>query len=245
MSDAAALEVERRRGRIVGVAALLSVFTVWGTVIFANASNRGAAGALGARVDETKFDRAKQLVEFHSAIDNQTIAAALRCVGLLLTIVVGLYLYSLVRARDPEVSRLVYWGALAGPLLIVAATVFGFFALRDVADTFVSSGPRSAERARELANGSRALNAAGAFDVLSRLAFGLWLALTSLQAMKVGLLTRFLGYWGAGAGGALVLLPVGDAMFIGWLASIGILALGWWPGGCPAAWRSLQALEAD
>jgi hypothetical protein len=245
MSDASTLEVERARGRVVGVAALLSVFTVWGTVIFANASNRGAAGALGARVDETKFDRAKQLVEFHSSIDDQAIAAALRCVGLLLTIVVGLYLYSLVRARNPEVSRLVYWGAVAGPLLIVAATVFGFYALRDVAQTFVASGPRSADRARDLANDSRALNAAGAFDILSRLVFGLWLAMTSLQAMKVGLLTRFLGYWGVGAGGALVLLPVGDAMFIGWLASIGILALGWWPGGRPEAWQSLRALEAD
>jgi hypothetical protein len=69
--------------------------------------------------------------------------------------------------------------------------------------------------------------------------------MASIQAMRVGLLTRFLGYWGVGAGGALVLLPIGDAMFIGWLASIGILSLGYWPGGRPPAWQSTRPLAAD
>jgi hypothetical protein len=57
--------------------------------------------------------------------------------------------------------------------------------------------------------------------------------------MRVGLLDRFLGYWGLGACGALALLSIGDAMFIGWLASVGLLALGYWPGGRPEAWRAV------
>jgi hypothetical protein len=130
-------------------------------------------------------------------------------------------------------------------VLVVAATIFGFFALRDVADAFVSSGSRTTARARDLANDSGTLETAGAFDLLSRVVFGFWVGMASLQAMRVGLLTRFLGYFGIGAGGALVLLPVGDAMFIGWLASIGILSLGYWPGGRPPAWRSTHALAAD
>jgi hypothetical protein len=243
MSDAATLDVERRRGRVVGVAAFLSVFTVWGTVLFANSGN--APGRPGARVGEATFDRAKQLVDFHTGLSDQAIAAALRCVGLLLTIAVGVYLYSMVRTRNPAVSRSLLWVAVAGPVLVAAATVFGFFALRDVADAFVSSGPRTSDRARDLANDSGTLKTAGAFDLLSRVAFGFWVAMASIQAMRVGLLTRFLGYWGVGAGGALVLLPIGDAMFIGWLASIGILALGYWPGGRPPAWLSTRALEAE
>lgn len=246
MSDGSALEVERRRGRVVGIAALLSVFTVWGTVVFANSNSGGnTTGRPGARVDETEFDRAKQLVDFHSGLSDQAIAAGLRCVGLLLTIAVGVYLYSMVRVRNPSVPRSLLWVGVASPVLVAAATVFGFFVLRDVADTFVSAGPRTSDRARELANDSGALKTAGAFDLLSRAAFGFWVGMASIQAMRVGLLTRFLGYWGVGAGGALVLLPVGDAMFIGWLASIGILALGYWPGGRPPAWRSTQALGAD
>ncbi|MDX6684232.1 MAG: hypothetical protein QOF86_360 [Baekduia sp.] len=243
MSDT--LELERRRGRVVGVVALLSVFTVWATVIFANSNTVRATSGPGARVDEKAFDRAKQLVDFHNGLGDQAIAAGLRCAGLLLTIVVGVYLYSMVRTRNPSVSRRLLWVAVASPVLVAAATIFGFFALRDVADAFVSSGPRSSDRARELANNSGTLKTAGAFDLLSRVAFGFWVGLASLQAMRVGLLTRFLGYWGAGAGGALVLLPVGDAMFIGWLASIGILSLGYWPGGRPPAWQSTRPLAAD
>jgi hypothetical protein len=245
MSDGAILDAERRRGRIAGAVALLSVFTVWATVVFASASTVGSGPGGPARVGEPDFDRAKQLLEFHTAVGNQAIAAWLRCAGLLLVIAVGVYLYWIVRTRNPSVPRSLLWLAIAGPILVSAATVFGFFALSDVADTFVASGPRTSQRARELANDSGALKTAGAFDILSRAAFGFWLALVSIHAMRVGLLTRFLGYWGVGAGGALVLLPVGDAMFIGWLASIGILALGYWPGGRPPAWRSTTPLNAD
>jgi hypothetical protein len=245
MSDGSMLERERRRGRVVGIVALLSVLTVWATVIFANSGTVTATGAPGVRVDERAFDRAKQLVDFHDGLRDQAIAAGLRCVGLLLTIVVGAHLYAMVRRRNPAVSRRLLWVAVAGPVLVAAATIFGFLALRDVADAFVSSGPRTSDRARDLANSSGTLNAAGAFDLLSRVAFGLWVAWASIQAMRVGLLTRFLGYWGVGAGGALVLLPVGDAMFIGWLASIGILSLGYWPGGRPPAWQSTRPLAAD
>ena len=62
--------------------------------------------------------------------------------------------------------------------------------------------------------------------------------------MRAALLDRFLAYWGFGACGALVLLPVGDAMFIGWLGSVGIMALGYWPGGRPAAWARAYPLSS-
>jgi hypothetical protein len=238
------LDIERRRGQIAGVAALVSVFSVWGTVIFANSVSR-APGTPGAGTDRGDFDRARQLTDFHKGLSDQTIAMVLRCGGLLLTIGVGVYLYSMIRSRNPGVRRLILWSAIAGPVVVVGATVFGFFALRDVADTFVSSGAQTSARARHLANDSGFLQAAGVFDLLSRIVFAVWLGMTSLEAMRVGLLTRFLGYWGIGAAGALVLLPVGDAMFIGWLASIGILALGYWPGGRPPAWQSTHALPAD
>jgi hypothetical protein len=243
-SATSTLDSERRRGRIVGVVALISVVSVWGTVVFANSGNRGA-GRPAARLGETGFDRVKQLLDFDRDISDQAIAAGLRCFGLLLTIAVGIYLYSLIRARNPAVPRAIFWCALIGPVVVCCTTVFGFFALRDVADAFASSGPRTAERAKRLVNDSGALQASGILDILSRLVFAAWVGWASLEAMRVGLLTRFLGYWGIGAAGALVLLPLGDAMFIGWLASIGILALGYWPGGRPPAWQSTQPLPAE
>jgi len=58
-------------------------------------------------------------------------------------------------------------------------------------------------------------------DIASRTVFAVWVAWSSVYAMRAGLFTSFLGYWGVGAAAALVLLPVGDAMYIGWLASVG------------------------
>lgn len=237
------IQAEGRRGKVAGAIAMVSVFAVFGSVIFASAANQDPTRP-GARVGDEEFDRAKHLVEFHDGISDQAVAAGLRCAGLLLTIAIGVYLYSVVRARNPQVPRAVLWTAFAGPAFVAAATLFGFFALRDVADAFASSGPRTQDRARELVDDSGTLKLAGVFDILSRLVFAAWVGIASLHAMRVGLLTRFLGYWGIGAAGALVLLPLGDAMFIGWLASMGILALGYWPGGRPPAWESTKPLPA-
>ena len=54
--------------------------------------------------------------------------------------------------------------------------------------------------------------------------FAAWIGLTALEMGRTGLLDKFLSYWGLGACGSLVLLPIGDAMFVAWLGSIGILA---------------------
>lgn len=35
----------------------------------------------------------------------------------------------------------------------------------------------------------------------------------------------------------MVLRPFGEAMLAGWLASIGVLALGYWPGGRAPGWQ--------
>jgi hypothetical protein len=121
------------------------------------------------------------------------------------------------------------------------ATVFGYFALRDVADTFVASGPRTVARATHLMDGSGPLRAAAVFDLLSRIVFAGWVALTSLWMLRAELLDSFLAYWGFGACICLVLLPIGDAMFIGWIGSIGVIALGYWPGGRPAGWQPRPA----
>jgi hypothetical protein len=82
---------------------------------------------------------------------------------------------------------------------------------------------------------------AGVLDFTTRIVFAAWIAIASYHLMKLGLLTAFLGYFGLAAAVALVLLPIGDAMYIGWMASIGFLAWGYWPGGRPAAWADPAA----
>lgn len=231
---------ERRLGRIAGLAALASVASWLGALQFANAG--GSAGITpGAAVGQpAPIDRARELLDFHASAADQALATTLRCVGLLLTAAVGIYLYSIVRVRKPDVSRRMLWSAIAGAILVAGASVFGYFAFGQTATAFVSSGARTSARAQRLISGSGMLSAAAVFDLASRVAFAFWIALASLEMMRVGLLERFLAYWGFAACVALVLLPVGDAMFIGWLGSVGVLALGYWPGGRPEAWRTIS-----
>jgi hypothetical protein len=235
------LDAERGWGRIAGLAALASVASWVAALGLVNAAGgRGSAinpsGSLGA---PTPLDRARQLLDFHAGVTDQILATACRCAGLILSAAVGVYLYQLVRARRPNLSRWMLGSALVGATLVAGATVFGYFALDHVATTFVSSGARTTARAKHLIHTSDALRAAAVFDLASRVAFAFWIGLASLEMMRVGLLDRFLCYWGFGACGALVLLPIGDALFIGWLGSIGVLALGYWPGGRPEAWRTI------
>jgi hypothetical protein len=236
------VDIERVRGRLAGLAALLSVAAWILALQFANAKSvRGGTAISSPAGNLPPLDRARELSSFHAGQTDQAIATSFRCLGLLLTAFVGAYLYSQVRARKPGLGRQMLWSALIGVALIGASTVFGYFALKDVADTFVASGVQTTARAQHLIDASSALSAAAVLDLLSRIVFASWVAVASLQMMRVVLLDRFLGYWGLGAAIALVLLPIGDAMFIGWLGSIGILALGYWPGGRPAGWTNLAA----
>jgi hypothetical protein len=232
---------ERRLGRIAGLAALASVASWLGALQFANAhTGAGSPVVPGAAVGQpAPIDRARELLDFHAGVTDQALATTLRCVGLMLTAAVGIYVYSLVRTRRPDLSRLMLWSALIGATLVAGASVFGYFALDQIATAFVSTGARTTARAQHLIAGSGALQSAAIFDLASRVVLAFWIGLASLEMMRTGLLERLLAYWGFGACVALVLLPIGDAMFIGWLGSIGVLALGYWPGGRPEAWRTI------
>ena len=68
--------------------------------------------------------------------------------------------------------------------------------------------------------------------------------LISLNAMRVGLLTKFMGYLGMiAAGASLLLIGSAPALLIEvfWLLAVGYLLIGRWPGGDPVAWKSGKA----
>jgi hypothetical protein len=84
-----------------------------------------------------------------------------------------------------------------------------------------------------------AYGVAGTFGVIGSLASGLAFVLVSIAAMRVGLLTRFMGILGAIVGATFV-LPLDQPGVIRsfWIIAIGFLILGRWPNGVPPAWAS-------
>jgi hypothetical protein len=220
-------EPEQRLGRYAGTAAFASVATLFAALIIANAATGGDRRPIGpGGRSDSHLDRLHQLQDFHAGPAGQAVAVGLRCAGLALSLAVGLFLYWLVRRRGAPVGRTMQWTVIAGPVLVGVATVFGYFAFKDVVDTFYASGPQTAARASQLIDDAGMLKLAGVMDFATRVVFAAWVGLASLNMMRLGLLTAFLGYFGLGAAVALVLIPIGDAMYIGWLASIGFLAWG-------------------
>jgi hypothetical protein len=238
------LERERREGKRAGAGALLSVGCWLGALVATNAAGVGASTAAhpgGGLGQIQPVNRAHELLAVHHSGADQALAAGLRCAGLLLSAAVGVYLCRLIQARAAERARRLPLLAVGGALLVSVSTLLGALALHHVATEFAASGARTTARATRLMDGSGTLELAAVADLVSRVVLATWVALSSLGMMRVGLLDRFLAYWGFAACGALVLaLPVGDAMFIAWLGSIGILALGYWPGGRPEAWRRIS-----
>ncbi len=81
-------------------------------------------------------------------------------------------------------------------------------------------------------------------DLLAALALTAGMIAVSLNAIRVGLLTRWMGVIGIFSG-ILILLPIGGATLeivpAFWMLGMGILYLGRWPNGDPPAWAAGEA----
>lgn len=236
------LHRERRLGRLAGLAGLLSIAALFAAVVVqARATPPRERVPLGSDAPR-RGDVGEHLRDFAAARDLHTLALGLRCVSLLLVIAVALFMYDAIRRREPQTSSWLGVLGVAGPVLLALSALAGFLALSGVADAFTRSGPQTAERARELYAGSAALRMSTVFEIFSRVVFGAWLCWASyLAAMRIGLLTLFVGVLGIGAGVANAIPTLASAAFafvLFWVTSVALLALGYWPGGRPPAWDS-------
>jgi hypothetical protein len=144
------------------------------------------------------------------------------------------------RARRPELPRIVVYISLVGAVLLAVAGVLGGVGTV-VAVSHYLDGPRTVDTARDVANDSLLLTS-NLISQLAPLAIAAGLLLVSLNAMRVGLLTRFLGILGMISGGLAVLSQFVFAFLQAfWLIALGFLFLGIARGGAPPAWQTGQA----
>lgn len=153
------------------------------------------------------------------------------------------YLAHAVLARKPKLPQALVWLGVIGPVLLAIAGSLTDIHRIDAANRFLASGAQTVERANGLLEGgavfATVIGSAGTLAVV--IAFVLF----SINAMQVGLLTRFMGIIGAVIG-VLYAIPLlaGPVIQMTWLIAVGILFLGYWPGGRGVAWETEPAVAS-
>jgi membrane protein implicated in regulation of membrane protease activity len=228
----AELEWEARAGRWAAAAAFLSTACVIGAL--------GARTAIGKGSDK----KAESLRIAHDHSSEILIFAVLTALSFAFLAGALLFLYRATKFRRPQLPVVAAYVAVLGPIILMVTGVLGTLDLLDKADQFVGL-ERSAQteaRAKDLVDSaSPALAGLGYAGAIS---MGIALILISLNAMRAGLFSRFMGILGI-IFGALQVLPLlpGPVIQIFWATALGLLFLGLWPGGRGPAWETGEAIE--
>jgi hypothetical protein len=148
------------------------------------------------------------------------------------------YLAVATKARRPEFPKILVY------LPIVAAVLNGVYVLtselsRSRGFDELLSGTGTVDAVLDLGADGFAIFAA-IIGLPGTLGLALALVFVSLNAMRVGLLTRFMGVLGM-ITGALLVIPFGGPLPVVqcfWLIMLSLLFFGRTPGGVPPAWRT-------
>jgi hypothetical protein len=221
---------ERRRGRLAAIsalasAALLVAAAVWSQSLSGDAPERNGPALLRF------FDR-----HTGELIGSSTV----RGLALLLLLPVTLHLYRATKARRPDEPPVVLVMALYGPIAAGIGTIAVGTALAVEASNFVNREFQSIEAADDA---FRAVQLIGLLSFSGSLALAFWFVKGCLDAMRVGLLSRFVGVVGIAVGPGLVLFS-GLFQFVLplWLLAIAALFAGIGLGERPPAWEAGEAV---
>jgi hypothetical protein len=228
MATAETLQAEaRERPRMAIVAVVAAVFTLLGSLV-----GRIAAGSPPSNLPAA-------LLFYHQHQVSQYASAACSVIGAIAIAFVLDFLYRATRARNPELPRQLRPLPFVGGFGVAIFTLGYQIALAVDVNHFTTHGSQTYEEARKAVD-------AGVPPLLGlvvQLALALAIVLISINAMRVGLLTRFLGYLGVISGALFVLafVPI-PIVQVYWLGALAMLFLGRSPSGTPPAWQSGEAM---
>jgi hypothetical protein len=173
----------------------------------------------------------------------EVIGAVLSGLGVLGVVGTLVFLFAAARARRPELTPAARITAIVGGVLAAVGGIAYGVVITIKAHEFATHGTQTYPQANSLLStpGVAALQYAG---LLGSLLLAIAFVLISLNAMRVGLLTKFIGYLGiAAAAASLLLIGSAPALLIEvfWLLAVAYLLSGRWPNGDPPAWRTGKA----
>ena len=250
-----ALEWEARQGPRAAIAAALGALLVIGSGVgtyelfkdapvtgfvdsLARAGREGGVGSLPSL-------RTKYFQFYDDKATTVLLTAIARGLGFVAIAFMLTYVGTAVRNRASAFRSFWIYVALAGGLLGAIATVMFTIGTSSEISGFLG-GPRTVDRADDIGQSS-VLVAAQLIGIpgtqaigLASLALGMGWVVICLNAMRIGLLTRFMGVLGVICG-ALIVLPILSPLPIVqtfWLGAMAVLLAKRWPNGVPAAWTT-------
>jgi hypothetical protein len=164
-------------------------------------------------------------------------SAILRSLGLLALAWAVTFLAAAVRARRRQFARPAVYVTLVGAVLLALSDVIIPIERTITFQSFLD-GSRSVDEARDL--GGSVYITGQLLGFVGRFMLAAGVLLTSLNAMRAGLLTRFVGILGVVAGGLLVLpqlAPLPVVLWF-WLVAMGLIMFGRGRVGLLPAWRT-------
>ncbi len=194
---------------------------------------------LHAPVDELTLD----LIAASQRITIDIIGAAFDMLGLIATGVLLYWLHRISSARRPEFKSLVRWLATVGAGLSAVMAITYTIVVAHKANEFVTTGNQGYPEANHLTS-SGLVVALPLLLELGTLLLAIGVVLTSLTAMRVGLITRPVGYAGVVAGALFLFqIPVLTPLIQGgFLVAVALTLARQWPQGDPPAWAAGEAV---
>lgn len=172
------------------------------------------------------------------------VGSLIQAAGTLLLAPFLVFLHVSAKGRRRDLPRIGFVLSVLGPILAAAAPVLLQLDAGAAASDLVSEGAISTAEAeaalRDVGPVTAGLSIGGTFG----LAFAF--VVVALDAMRTGLISRFLGYIGIAIGVleviALPFFEQGPPIIqIFWLVAVGLIIVDRWPGGRGSAWESGEA----
>jgi hypothetical protein len=208
----------------------------------------GAALVLGGGIglvttlSASKTDElTSQLLFYDHHSSSLLLATIVAGIGSICMIAPLVFLFRATKARRPQLPGVALITAWFGPIAAGLGQIALQVVLLDKAHTFATTGAQTYAQAKHLTD-EGILKAMQGLVLAGQLSLGFAFVIISLNAMRVGLLTRFMGVLGIIVG-VLFVIPLGTLQVVQpfWLLTLTALFLGRWPNGVPPAWQTGKA----
>jgi hypothetical protein len=232
-----------------------------------------AAGIWGqsklGQIDANRDDVLLQRIHDHAGVYQA--AGIVAAIGMAFLAPVLVYLYRAIVARRPSIPRVALILAVLAPFVAAGTSIASSVAVVHVADQFVKEPlkPATASQKQKLESATTAkarqkvlddigppgqardklnsgsLNTVRYISLVGTLMLGIAFVLIAMNAMRAGLVSRFMGILGVIVG-ALAVLPLfgapGQAIQLFWVGAMGVLFLDRWPQGRGPAWEAVEEI---